>query len=128
MDQKKRAWLYCRIDAPEDLHGALKSQRQQLMDYAEQMEFEVAGSSQDQGSGLCFDRPGLNEVTVAAKAGRFDVLLVHSTSRLGRDTCQTMAFLEKLSQMGIQTYSPLEGVLDFTLQKVVRDALFHMEL
>jgi hypothetical protein len=24
MEQKKRAWLYCRIDAPEDAHGMLK--------------------------------------------------------------------------------------------------------
>ena len=47
MGQAKRAWIYCRIDAPEDLHGALKRQRQQLMDYAEQMGCEVVGSSQD---------------------------------------------------------------------------------
>lgn len=128
MNQKKRAWIYCRIDAPEDQHGVLKNQRQKLMDYADQMEFEVVGSSQDQASGLCFDRPGLNEVTEAAKTGRFDVLLIHSVSRLGRDTCRTMEYLEKLRAMGITTYSPLEGVLDFTLQKVIRDALSHMEM
>ena len=50
MGQAKRAWIYCRIDAPEDLHGALKRQRQQLMDYAEQMGCEVVGSSQDTGA------------------------------------------------------------------------------
>lgn len=60
MEQKKRAWVYCRIDAPEDAHGALKGQRQQLMDYADQMNFIVAGSSEDLASGLSFDRPGLN--------------------------------------------------------------------
>lgn len=47
MEQKKRAWVYCRIDAPEDAHGALKGQRQQLMDYADQMGFMVAGSSEE---------------------------------------------------------------------------------
>ena len=34
MDEKKRAWLYCRIDAPEDEHGHLKEQKKELMDYA----------------------------------------------------------------------------------------------
>lgn len=128
MGQTKRAWIYCRIDAPEDLHGALKRQRQQLMDYAEQMNCEVVGSSQDQASGLSINRPGLNEVMEAARAGRLDVLIVRDISRVGRDTCQTMKYLEQLSRMGVQTCSPMEGVLDFTFQKVIRDALSHMEL
>lgn len=128
MGQTKRAWIYCRIDAPEDLHGALKRQRQQLMDYAEQMNCEVVGSSQDQANGLRMNRPGLNEVMEAARAGRLDVLIVRDISRVGRDTCQTMEYLEQLSRMGVQTCSPMEGVLDFTFQKVIRDALSHMEL
>ena len=128
MDQKIRAWIYCRIDAPEDIHGALKNQRQQLMDYADQMGFEVVGGSQDQASGQRYDRPGLALVTEAAQAGTFDMFIIRDISRVGRDTCQTMEYLERLSQMGVQTCSPLEGVLDFTFQKVIRDALSHMEL
>jgi hypothetical protein len=31
MEQKKRAWLYCRIDAPEDAHGMLKGQKKDSM-------------------------------------------------------------------------------------------------
>ena len=27
MEEKKRAWTYCRIDAPEDQHGCLKGQK-----------------------------------------------------------------------------------------------------
>ena len=45
MHQEPKAWIYCRIDAPEDVHGMLKVQRKQLMDYAEQMGFQVKGSS-----------------------------------------------------------------------------------
>ena len=44
MHQEPKAWIYCRIDAPEDVHGMLKVQRKQLMDYAEQMGFQVKGS------------------------------------------------------------------------------------
>ena len=51
MDQKS-AWIYCRIDAPEDTHGALKGQYERLETYAAQMGFTVVGSSQDLGSGL----------------------------------------------------------------------------
>ena len=36
---KKSAWNYCRIDAPEDIHGALKGQYERLETYAEQMGF-----------------------------------------------------------------------------------------
>lgn len=122
MENKKRAWVYCRIDAPEDTHGALKGQRQQLMDYAEQMGFTVAGSSEDLASGNKFDYPGLNRVIEAAQAGKMDVLIVHDVSRIGGDTCLAMECLERLCQMGVQTYSPLEGVLDFTFQRVIRDA------
>jgi DNA invertase Pin-like site-specific DNA recombinase len=34
MDTKQKAWLYCRIDTPEDTHGALKQQKEKLDGYA----------------------------------------------------------------------------------------------
>lgn len=82
--EQRSAWIYCRIDAPEDTHGALKGQYERLEAYAAQMGFSVVGSSQDLGSGLNFDRPGLQAVLEAAKAGSFQVLLVYSVSRIGR--------------------------------------------
>lgn len=109
MNQSKRAWLYCRIDAPEDEHGRLKGQKKELADYAEQLGFEVVGASQDAGSGLRFDRSGLAEVSEAAETGKMDVLLVVNISRLGRDIQKTMDFIRRLNEQGIQVYSPLEG-------------------
>lgn len=53
----KSAWTYCRIDAPEDTHGALKGQYERLETYAAQMGFTIFGSSQDLGSDLNPDRP-----------------------------------------------------------------------
>ena len=106
---KKSAWNYCRIDAPEDIHGALKGQYERLETYAEQMGFTVVGSSQDLGSGLNFDRPGLQAVLEAAKAGSFQVLLVDSVSRIGRDTTKTTEFIQIISDCGIRIYSPMEG-------------------
>ena len=106
---KKSAWIYCRIDAPEDTHGALKGQYERLEIYAAQIGFTVVGSSQDLGSGLNFDRPGLQTVLEAAKAGSFQVLLVDSVSRIGRDTAKTINFIQAISDFGISIYSPMEG-------------------
>jgi len=114
MDEKKRAWLYCRIDAPEDEHGRLKGQQKELADYAEQMGFEVVGVSQDTGSGLNFARNGLAEVIEAAAEGKMDVLLIVNLSRLGRDTVKTMDFIRGLGRLGIGLYSPLEGEIKLT--------------
>lgn len=109
MARKKRAWLYCRIDAPEDAHGMLKGQQKELYDYAEQLGFTVVGCSEDFGSGLTNNRPGLIEVKHAVEQERMDVLLVKQMSRLGRDSAQTLRFLRKLKQSDIKLYSPLEG-------------------
>ena len=109
MHIKQKAWLYCRIDAPEDTHGALKQQKEKLDGYARQMGFEVVGASEDLGSGLDFDRSGLKEAMAAAQTGELDALIVHSVSRIGRDTAKTIDFIRQLNDCGVKVYSPLEG-------------------
>lgn len=121
--EHNNAWIYCRIDAPEDTHGALKGQYEQLERYAEQMGFIVVGSSQDLGSGTSLDRPGLLAVREAAKAGDYQVLLVTSISRIGRDAAKTMDFIRTLGDCGICIYSPMEG----ELQPLINQ-LSHLEL
>ena len=106
---EKRAWIYTRIDAPEDSHGVLKNQEKELLSYAEQMGFSVVGTSSDLGSGLDFERPGLTRLTVSAEEGGFDILLVKSLSRLGRDTAQTTGLLRQLGTLGVRVFSPQEG-------------------
>ena len=108
MDQKS-AWIYCRIDAPEDTHGALKGQYERLETYAAQMDFAVVGSSQDLGSSLNFDRPGLQTVLEAAKAWSFQILLVDSVSRIGGDMTKTVNFIQTISGFNVSIYSPMEG-------------------
>ena len=106
---QKRAWIYCRIDAPEDTHGVLKGQKKELMDYSLQMGFVVVGEAEDIGSGLDFERAGLSEVMKAAGDGEMDVLLVKKLDRLGRDTAKLQELLRGLEQLGVELYSPLEG-------------------
>lgn len=115
---QQRAWIYCRIDAPEDTHGALKGQKKELVDYAEQMGFEIVGESEDLGSGLDYERVGLSEIVKAAGEGRIDMLLVKKLDRLGRDTVKTLELIRGLEQLGIQIYSPLEGEIRMDYQSL----------
>ena len=105
----KRAWLYSRIDAPEDTSGLLKEQEKQLFDYAVQGGMTVAGTSSDLGKGNGIESPGLGQAAAAARESRFDILLVKSVSRLGRDPDVAEAFILRLHELGVGICSPLEG-------------------
>ena len=103
------AWIYCRIDAPEDVHGALKGQYEQLERYAEQMGFTVVGSSQDMGGSAQTISTGLQTALDAAKTGAFSFLLVIGLACLGREAACAEPALSSLKCYGVQVYSPLEG-------------------
>lgn len=109
MNRKKRVWLYCHIDAPEDTHGALKAQRQQLMDYAEQMGFEIAGCSCDTGSSVLREGNGLTLFYQAVTQGRVDTLLIVNSFIILRNPGIRTSFLAFISLCKIQVYSPLTG-------------------
>lgn len=113
MKNEKRAWIYCRIDAPEDTHGALKDQRKQLMDYAEQMEFIVAGCSEDTGNRDQLGWPGLKLAIQAAKQQRIQALLLAELPRFGTAQWAALPLLKSAVQNGIAVYSPMEGKINF---------------
>ena len=124
MDAKQKAWLYCRIDTPEDTHGALKDQKEKLDGYAHQMGFEVIGASEDSDSGLDFNRVGLKEAMAVAQTGELDALIVHSVSRIGRDTVKTIDFIRQLNDCGVKVYSPLEGEISMDQQATFLSQMF----
>ncbi|MEA5024869.1 MAG: recombinase family protein [Desulfitobacterium hafniense] len=109
MREWKRAWIYSKIDAPEDIHGSLKNQRDDLFDYAQQMELEVVGSSQDTESSWDGIHGGLQEMMQAARDGKFEVLLIKRVDRLSRYPGKTLGLLRELERLDIQVFSPLEG-------------------
>lgn len=112
MESGKQAWIYCAIDAPEDENKALKKQCRQLMEYGEQMGFEVAGSSSDVGRKPLWERPGFRRFVDAAVNGGVDILLVAGRRCLTHSSMQ-MAQLQALAEeCGIQVYSPLTGPME----------------
>lgn len=109
MKEQIRAWIYCRIDAPEDVHGTLKGQKKELYDYADQMGFIVVGCSEDIGSSMDRNRSGLIEVIKAAGEKEMDILLIKKLSCLGRNMEQMLEILQELNQSDVRLYSLLEG-------------------
>ena len=105
----KRAWIYSRINSPEDQHGTLKMQEQELIRYAEQEGYTVAGTSSDLCSGSDMNRSGLLRMKDAAANGEFDVLLVKSLSRLGRNTKETIDLATRLNDLDISVMSASDG-------------------
>ena len=102
MSETIKAWVYSRIDAPEDSHGSLKHQDQQLCEYAEKMGFKVVGHSQDLAAAYNLDRPGLKALTDAVKEKKVHSLLVMDSFRISLDSKKTAAspgqgMLEELS-------------------------------
>jgi DNA invertase Pin-like site-specific DNA recombinase len=109
METRKRAWIYVRIDAPEDDSGALKAQERELTDYAEQLRLTVVGTSSDLGTEDFALRPGITETLLSAERGEFEILLVQSLSRLTPNLSDTLGLLRHLKKHGVIVLSPLQG-------------------
>lgn len=91
---------------------ALENQMIYLRSFAEKYQLNVVGESQDEASGLTFDRPGLNDFLEAVRQGQADALLTKDLTRLGRDVMQTASWIADLNTSGVGVFS----VTDLTLR------------
>lgn len=90
---RKRFWLYGRVASP-DSH-ALEIQMEGLRRFAENWKLNVVGQSQDEQSGLTYDRPGIIQFLDSVKARKVDALLV-------KDYCAIIGLNQKdLENQGI---------------------------
>ena len=120
MEQKK-VWIYCRVahDGP-DSAAVLAAQKNALEAYAKEHDFEIVGASSDMGSGLTMDRPGLLDFHTAAEDGKVDVLLIHSLTRLGRDTDKVTKYWHLLRDLGVSIHTADCGEVDLSLDTLLR--------
>jgi len=111
----KRAWLYCRV-ACSGPHSAaeLEMQQQELVRCAKEYGLEIVGASQDIGTGLTLDRPGLQEFMDAVEAESVDVLLLTDLARLGRDVNKVFQLWHLLRGRGVHTYIAGKGAVDLS--------------
>lgn len=60
--------------------------------------YTIIGAADEYGSGLTLDRPGMGKVTQAVLAGKVDVVLVHSLTRIGRELGMTQSYIDQLTR------------------------------
>lgn len=107
-----RVWLYARLSNDDDaernsLENQLRINRAFALAHGHT---PVGASTDDNRSGMQFDREGLERLTRAAEAGEIDAVIVKDLSRLGRHRVQTAMFLEYLLQCGVRVLSATEGL------------------
>lgn len=111
--QKRRAWLYARAGSPEapDAHPQLSRQLDALRRLARDRRLDIAGASCDAGTGPSMSRPGLREMAMAAREGRFDVLLTADLTRIGQNAVAISEFLLRLKRLGVGVITIKDGEL-----------------
>lgn len=114
MEQRRGAWIYCAIDAPDDTHDTLKEQFKQLIDYADQMELEVVGSSSDVGAKPLWERNGFRQFVSQVQKGSVKVLLIMNRNCLSRSSMQLARVQILQERHGVRVYSPMEGEIEFS--------------
>lgn len=107
-----RVWLYARLSNDDDAEqNSLKNQLCITRDFALAQGHRVMGSSSDDNrSGMRFDRAGLGQLTKKVEAGEIDGVIVKDLSRLGRHRVQTALYIEYLLQKGVRVLSVTEGL------------------
>ena len=118
--EQKRAWIYCRIahDGP-DCTEVLAAQRHSLDAYAKEHGLEIVGGSNDIGNGHTMDRPGLLGFLATAEIGEVDVLLIHSLTRLGRDTDKIIGCWRLLHDLGVSIHTADCGEVDLSIEHAI---------
>lgn len=122
MSEKKKVWVYSRIDAPEDQYGSLKRQDQKLTEYASRMGWEVVGHSQDTGSYRDMNRPGLQALTDAVSQGCVNILVMSGPDRVSRNAKDIIAYAQFLQSFGVEAYSPEQGRIEVLCTSVLKDS------
>lgn len=122
MSEKKKVWVYSRIDAPEDQYGSLKRQDQKLTEYASRMGWEVVGHSQDTGSYRDMNRPGLQALTDAVSQGCVNILVMSGPDRVSRNAKDIIAYAQFLQSFGVEVYSPEQGRIEVLCTSVLKDS------
>lgn len=110
-----RAWIYTRLSNDDDREmSSLLNQQRLCRTFAEKHGHEIVGQSYDDNvSGMCFARRGLDELTAAMASGKIDAVIVKDISRLGRHRTQTALFIDYLRERGVRVLSATEGLDTF---------------
>jgi len=103
----KRAVLYMRVSSV-DQHP--ETQVHDLRQMAAQRGYQIIQEYTDRISGVKARRPGLGELMLDARRGRFDVILVWSCDRIARSTRHLLEVLDEFNHLNIEFVSFRESI------------------
>lgn len=95
---------------------SIEAQLAEMKEYAAQREWRVVAEFVDAGvSGRTFERPGIQSLLAAVRAGSTDIVLVHELSRLSRTSvAETFAIFDILGEAGVGFASVKEPMFDLS--------------
>ena len=103
----KRAVLYMRVSTV-DQHP--ETQLLDLRRMATQRGLEVVQEYTDRISGVKAKRPGLDQMLIDARRGKFDVVLVWASDRIARSVKHFLEVLDELNRLGVEYVSLRENI------------------
>ena len=103
----KRAALYMRVSSL-DQHP--ETQLLDLRQMAAQRGYEIVQEFTDRISGAKARRPGLDQMMVDARRGKFDLVLVWAFDRIARSVVHFLQVLDELNHLGIEFVSFRENI------------------
>lgn len=121
-----RVAAYCRVSTKNaEQLKSLKIQQQHFEKIiASNPEWKCVDIYSDVGSGLTIKkRPGYVKMVRDGKKHRFDLLLVKSLSRLGRDTLKTITQIREWRTTGIGVYSEVEKINTLLVNDLAVDVI-----
>lgn len=110
-----KVWLYYRLSRDEDEElNSLNNQRKIIYNFAVSNGHEVMGeSSDDNVSGMHFNREGIDKIYEVVEAGKIEAIIVKDLSRLGRHRTQTALFIDYLREHDVRVLSATENIDTF---------------
>jgi DNA invertase Pin-like site-specific DNA recombinase len=113
--QNMRCWLYDRLSRDDDKEqNSLTNQRKIITEYAKSHGYTIVGeSSDDNMTGMNFEREGIEKICEAAEAKKIDAVIVKDLSRLGRHKTQTALFIDYLQGLNVRVISVSENIDTF---------------
>ena len=102
--KKKRVAVYARVSREGILkHQSIEAQTEHLKAYIEKHPgWEFVGCYVDEGvTGTKLDRPEFNRMLEDARAGKLDIILTKSVSRMGRNSSALFRVIQELKEVGV---------------------------
>jgi len=118
----KKAAIYCRVAQKDD--AEMELQKTQVLQHAAELGYANSVIYADNGaSGLTFDRPAFSAMNADIAEGKVDVVLVHSLSCIGRNACETLAWVRRTYRNGVEVLA-CDGSLDSIENVAITKELF----